>query len=83
MWGDTMTTAKRRTNVTIAAPLLDAARDMGLNVSAISEAALAEHIATVRAATWEADNSAALKLRADWIDRNGPPLAKWQVWTAD
>ena len=78
-----MTATKRRTNVTIAAPLLDAAREMGLNVSAISEAALAAHIATVRAANWESDNSAALNLRADWIDKKGPPLAAWQVWTAD
>lgn len=78
-----MTAMKRRTNVTIAAPLLDAAREMGLNVSAISEAALAEHIATLRAASWEADNRAALDRRAEWIDRNGPPLAAWQVWAAD
>lgn len=78
-----MTATKRRTNVTIAAPLLDAARELGLNVSAISEAALAARIATLRAEAWEDDNRAALDRRAAWIDRNGPPLAAWQVWSAD
>ena len=38
-------TSKRRTNVSIDAGLLEAARELGLNVSSITEAALADFLA--------------------------------------
>lgn len=74
---------KRRTNVTIDAALLDAARELGLNVSAISEAALARSVGAARAAGWRTENAEALRQRQDWIDRNGLPLARWQVWNPE
>ncbi len=72
--------AKKRTNVSIDAEVLDAARDLGLNVSAISEAALAEELRLARAQAWRAENAAALAQRKAWIEQNGPPLSDWQVW---
>ena len=72
--------SKRRTNVSIDSALLDAARELGLNVSAISEAALAETVRAARGAAWKAENAAALAERRAWIARNGPPLARWQAW---
>lgn len=72
--------SKRRTNVSIDAGLLDAARELGLNVSAISEAALAENVRAARAAAWQAENSTALAQRRAWIATNGAPLANWQAW---
>lgn len=72
--------SKRRTNVSIDAGLLDAARELGLNVSAISEAALAENVRAARAAAWQAENSTALAQRRVWIATNGAPLASWQAW---
>ena len=74
-----MTTAKRRTNVTIDAQLLDEARALGLNVSAISEAALAVRVAEARARDWAEENAEALARRRAWIAENGTPLAGWQV----
>ncbi|MGD9866212.1 MAG: type II toxin-antitoxin system CcdA family antitoxin [Pseudodonghicola sp.] len=73
-------TAKRRTNVTIDAATLDAARELGLNVSAVSEAALIEAVRQARAASWAARNAEALAQRRAWLDDNGLPLAKWQLW---
>lgn len=72
--------SKRRTNVSIDSGLLDAARELGLNVSAISEAALAETVRAARGAAWKAENAVALAERRSWIARNGPPLARWQAW---
>jgi antitoxin CcdA len=73
-------TVKRRTNVTISADLLASARALDLNVSAIAEAALGEAVRSARAAAWQAENAEALRQRAEWIERSGLPLARWQSW---
>lgn len=71
---------KRRTNVTIAGDLLDAARDLDLNVSAVAETALAAAVREARRAGWARENAEAIAQRKAWIERNGPPLAAWQTW---
>lgn len=73
------TTHKKRTNVTLNAENLATAREFGLNVSAISDAALTEAIQAARASTWADTNAAAIKERRDWISENGTPLADFQV----
>ncbi len=73
------TTEKRRTNVTLNATNLAAARELGLNVSAISDAALAEAVRAARVALWQKENAAAIAERRSWIESNGPPLADFQV----
>jgi antitoxin CcdA len=75
-----MPAAKRRTNVTVGGDLLDAARELGLNVSAIADSALAAAVRKARAEAWEAENRAAIAQRRAWIEEQGPPLADWQVW---
>jgi antitoxin CcdA len=75
--------SKRRTNVTIESTLLDAARSYGLNVSAISEAALDQAVRHAQAEAWARDNRAAIEKRRDWVARQGTPLARWQAWSAE
>ncbi|ATI43885.1 hypothetical protein CBW24_17260 (plasmid) [Pacificitalea manganoxidans] len=75
--------SKRRTNVTIDSGLLDAARSYGLNVSAISEAALDQAVRRAQADAWVAENQDAIDKRRDWVAQNGAPLARWQAWSAD
>ncbi|MGR3321322.1 MAG: type II toxin-antitoxin system CcdA family antitoxin [Pseudooceanicola sp.] len=75
--------AKRRTNISVDAELLDIARELGLNVSAISEEALAARIRQARAEAWQAENAGAMRQRRDWIGRNGVPLARYQTWTPE
>lgn len=70
---------KQRTNVTLTAETLAAARALGLNVSAISDAALTEAVRTAQARAWAGENAAALAERQAWIDENGPPLTDLQV----
>ena len=47
-------TEKQRTNVTLTAANLAAARELGLNVSAISDAAVSEAVRVARARAWAA-----------------------------
>lgn len=72
-------TEKQRTNVTLTTTNLAAARAFGLNVSAISDAALAEAVRAARAEAWAAENATAISERRTWIESNGTPLADLQV----
>ncbi len=76
-------TAKRRTNVSLDARLLASARELGLNVSGIAEEALAVAVREARAKAWAQENAEAIAQRAAWIEANGMPLARWQVWTPE
>ncbi len=73
------TTEKQRTNVSLTASTLAAARELGLNVSAISDAALAEAVRAAKAEAWARENAEAIAERRAWIEANGTPLADLQV----
>ena len=70
---------KLRTNVTLTAETLAAARRLGLNVSAISDAAVAEAVRLAKAKAWSQENATAITERRAWIEANGTPLANLQV----
>ena len=72
-------TEKQRTNVTLTAANLAAARELGLNVSAISDAALSEAVRAARARAWAEENAEAISERRAWIETHGTPLADLQV----
>lgn len=74
---------KRRTNVTLSVENLAAAREFGLNVSAISDAAVAEAVRAAKAKAWAAENAAAIAERRAWIVDEGTPLADVQVLAPD
>jgi antitoxin CcdA len=73
------TTEKQRTNITLSATNLAAARELGLNVSAISDAALAEAVRAAKAEAWARENAGAIAERRAWIEAHGTPLADLQV----
>ena len=73
------TVEKQRTNITLTAANLAAARELGLNVSAISDAAVAEAVRAAKAEAWARENAAAIAERRVWIEANGTPLADLQV----
>ena len=72
-------TEKQRTNVSLTASNLAAARELGLNVSAISDAALAEAVRMAKAEAWARENAEAIAERRAWSEANGTPLADLQV----
>jgi antitoxin CcdA len=71
---------KSRTNITVDREILEAARTYGLNVSLISEQALAAAVRAETARRWEMENAEAIAERTAWIERHGLPLADIQVW---
>ena len=77
------TSEKQRTNITLTATNLAAARELGLNVSAISDAAVAEAVRLAKATAWAQENSAAIAERRAWIEANGTPLGDLQVLKID
>ncbi len=76
-------TEKQRTNVTLNAANLAVARELGLNVSAISDAALADAVRAAKAKAWARENAEAIAERRAWIEANGTPLADLQVLKID
>ena len=72
-------TAKRKTSLTLDAAVLDEARDLGLNVSAVTNAALRRAVAQTRRQRWLSDNADAFAAQAAWHEANGHPLADIMV----
>ena len=65
---------RRKTSLTIDAEALDRAKNLGINVSAVAEAALVEAVAAARREKWLAENADAFAAQSDWHARNGHPL---------
>lgn len=67
--------AKRKTSLTLDAAAVDAARDLGINVSAVADAAIRKAVEDARRAEWLAENAEAFAAQAAWHEKNGHPLA--------
>jgi antitoxin CcdA len=69
-------TTKRKTSLTLDAELMDGAKALGINVSAVAEAALRNAVASARHAQWLEQNAKAFAAQAAWHERHGHPLAE-------
>ncbi|MCR8827995.1 type II toxin-antitoxin system CcdA family antitoxin [Pseudosulfitobacter koreensis] len=67
--------AKRKTSLTLDAEALEGARELGINVSAVAEAALVKAVAEARRDKWLVENASAFAAQSDWHEHNGHPLA--------
>ncbi|MFA8387965.1 MAG: type II toxin-antitoxin system CcdA family antitoxin [Pelagibaca sp.] len=67
--------AKRKTSLTLDIEALDGAKELGINVSAVAEAALIKAVAESRRKKWLAENADAFEAQSDWHERHGHPLA--------
>lgn len=70
-----VSTTKRKTSLTLDAEVLDSAKALDINVSAVAEAALKNAVASVRQKLWLEQNAEAFAAQAAWHERNGHPLA--------
>lgn len=68
--------SKRKTSLTLDETALKAARELGVNVSAVADAALRRAVAEARHRQWLEENAAAFAAQAEWHARNGHPLAE-------
>jgi antitoxin CcdA len=71
-----VSSAKRKSSLTLDAEALDNAKDLGINVSAVAEAALVKAVAEGRRKKWLEENADAFAAQSEWHDRNGHPLAE-------
>jgi antitoxin CcdA len=67
--------AKRKTSLSLDADLLDEAQALGLNVSALSNAALAVAVRDARRKAWLEENAEAFAAQSAWHEKHGHPLA--------
>jgi len=66
---------KRKTSLTLDAEVLEGARKLGINVSAVAEAALVKAVTEARRNKWLNENAEAFAAQSDWHERHGHPLA--------
>lgn len=70
--------AKRATNLSIDAELLDQARQLGLNVSQVCEASLREHVRQELTRRWKTDHADFIAAYNDVVAAEGLPLDAWR-----
>jgi antitoxin CcdA len=62
---------KRATNVSVRSDLLAAAREAGVNLSAVLERALTEEVAEARRRKWREDNREAIEAYNEHVEKHG------------
>lgn len=67
--------SKRKTSLTLDAEALDAARLLGVNVSAVADQALKRAVADARRRQWVQENAETFVAQAAWHEAHGHPLA--------
>jgi len=63
--------SKQAANLTVNSDLLKAARESGVNLSAVLEEALAHRVADAKRLAWRRDNAEAIEIYNGFIEENG------------
>lgn len=66
---------KRKTSLTLDTEVLESAKALDINVSAVAEAALKSAVSQARRTQWLKQNTQAFAAQAAWHERHGHPLA--------
>jgi antitoxin CcdA len=69
---------RRATNVSLDQSLVEAARELDINLSRACEQGLAREIKATREARWLEENSEAIQSWNDYVAEHGLPLAKYR-----
>lgn len=72
--------AKKATNLSLNAKVLEAAREMGMNLSQTVDTLLADEVKRRYWVKWNEDNQEAMAAYNERIARHGLPLAKYRTW---
>lgn len=73
-----VSTRKRATNLSLSADLVDAAKQLDINVSEACERGLSAEVTRASEQKWLAENRAELLAWNDWIDKNGMPYDEFR-----
>jgi antitoxin CcdA len=71
---------KRATNLSLNAKVLDAARELGMNLSQTVDALLAEEVRKRYWERWNEENKEAIEHYNQRIEREGLPLARYRTF---
>jgi len=71
---------KRATNLSLSTKTLDAARELGMNLSQTVDELLAAEVQRRYWARWNEDNKAAIEAYNERIEREGLPLARYRTF---
>jgi antitoxin CcdA len=71
---------KKATNLSLNSKVLEAAREMGINISQTVDVLLAQEVKRRYWEKWNADNQDAIAAYNQRIEREGLPLAKYRTW---
>lgn len=69
-----------KVNLTLDAEVAETARALGLNMSRLAEAAIADATKTERNRRWRMENQANIAAYADEVAREGLPLAPFRTF---
>ena len=69
---------RRATHVTLPGPLLQEARNLGINLSHASERGLAAEVARLRRERWHAEHRQAMDAWNEHVAAHGLPLAAYR-----
>ena len=71
---------KKATNLSLNSKVLEAAREMGINISQTVDALLADEVKRRYWEKWREDNREAFAAYNARIAKEGLPLAKYRTW---
>jgi antitoxin CcdA len=71
---------KKATNLSLNVKVLEAAREMGMNLSQTVDTLLADEVKRRYWAKWNEDNKDAMAAYNDRVAKFGLPLAKYRTW---
>ena len=76
---DSIASGKRKpVNLSLDTGVVSAARNAGLNLSQVCEAAIRDATSKEIARRWQEDNRERIEAWNAWIDENGLPLAEYR-----
>lgn len=71
---------RRAANLSIDSELLDAAKELEVNVSRAAEAGIEEAVRKARGEKWLEENREALESSNEYVRKHGLPLAKYRMF---
>ena len=69
---------RKATNVSLDSELLDAAKELGVNISRACERGLAGQVAEMRSKQWLEENKEALESSNKYVEVHGLPLEQYR-----
>ncbi|TIV92330.1 MAG: post-segregation antitoxin CcdA [Mesorhizobium sp.] len=71
---------RKSIRISIDPRLIEDAKAVGIDISGVSEAAIATAVSAEKTRRWQEENREAIDSSNDYVRRNGLPLAKYRLF---